>query len=316
MVPVVGGFIGGTIKLVAKIIFGIFKLFSLAIIYALVGVVLYATKDFNPFSGDLYSVLYLVGFGLSVLFSLMIAFRDKGKKKGKSSKEESTWKWGKKVEPGEDVGFFERRKEKKRLKEERKAEEIELEEKLKREEEFRRQEKRLEELRAERLREEIAREERLIDEYRHEAANHALQKYEEVVGAHPIVSEEPLESPSPVSSPRYDEVNYYGGDWGKPSEKESEVLSQYKPVERPLRRENNVSKKEETNYFSALNNGYVEPKQGGSERTSNMKVGDGGPKIYMSALEPNTLIHEYQDRFEVYLLEGGGKTLKEVLYKK
>ena len=39
------------------------------------------------------------------------------------------------------------------------------------------------------------------------------------------------------------------------------------------------------------------------------------PKIYLSAIEPNTLIHEYSDRFEVYDLNGGEKTLKTIVSK-
>lgn len=39
------------------------------------------------------------------------------------------------------------------------------------------------------------------------------------------------------------------------------------------------------------------------------------PAIYMSALEPDTLIHDYPDRFEVYKLDGGKKTLDRIEYK-
>lgn len=39
------------------------------------------------------------------------------------------------------------------------------------------------------------------------------------------------------------------------------------------------------------------------------------PKIYLSAVEANTLIHEYPDRFEVYDLDGGKKTLRSIEYK-
>ncbi len=39
------------------------------------------------------------------------------------------------------------------------------------------------------------------------------------------------------------------------------------------------------------------------------------PKIYMSALEKDVLIHEYRDRFEVYKLSDGKKTLDRVEYK-
>lgn len=39
------------------------------------------------------------------------------------------------------------------------------------------------------------------------------------------------------------------------------------------------------------------------------------PKIYLSAVETDTLIHEYSDRFEVYDLDGGKKTLRSIEYK-
>lgn len=39
------------------------------------------------------------------------------------------------------------------------------------------------------------------------------------------------------------------------------------------------------------------------------------PKIYLSAVEADTLIHEYSDRFEVYDLDGGKKTLRSIEYK-
>lgn len=39
------------------------------------------------------------------------------------------------------------------------------------------------------------------------------------------------------------------------------------------------------------------------------------PKIYMSALEKDVLVHEYPDRFEVYKLDGGKKTLDRIEYR-
>ena len=53
--------------------------------------------------------------------------------------------------------------------------------------------------------------------------------------------------------------------------------------------------------------GYSEPKESTVQKEE--------PKIYMSAVEPNTLIHEYSNRFEVYRLEAGEKELVSVEYK-
>ncbi len=39
------------------------------------------------------------------------------------------------------------------------------------------------------------------------------------------------------------------------------------------------------------------------------------PKVYFSSLEENTLIHEYNDRFEVFRIVNGERNLAEVLYK-
>lgn len=39
------------------------------------------------------------------------------------------------------------------------------------------------------------------------------------------------------------------------------------------------------------------------------------PSIYYSTLEENTLIHEYEDRFEIYRLEGNKAKLERVEYK-
>lgn len=303
MQPVVTGVISDILKLVFKIIFGVLKLFSLAVVYALVGVVLHFAVGFNPFNGETFSILYIVGFVLSVIASLLLAFRKKGGKKGRKEK----------VEEEEMVGFFGRLKEKKRLKAEKQKEEIERLEQEEREEELRLQERKLADLRAERIKEEIAREERLIEEYRKESATHAMQRYEEVVSARPVTPEEIYESRRKPSS-RYDEVNYYSGDWGveksAPKKEEEEKAPNYgykmESFERP--------RVEEKNYFCALNDNYVEPKVERHSKPTYVERKD-EPKIYMSAIEPNTLIHEYSDRFEVYLLEGGDKTLKDVLYK-
>ena len=184
MVGVNGGIISGIFKLLAKIILGLFKYFSLAILYAVGGVILYLATGFNPFSGDLYSILYLVGFVFSVLLSLLIATYGKGKK-GKKDK-----KW--KKEKGEEEApksFWQKRKERKELARLQAQEEAEERERELREEELREQERRLEELRAERIKEEIAREERLIEEYRRESARSAYNRYEEVVAPHPIPQE-------------------------------------------------------------------------------------------------------------------------------
>ena len=53
MTPVNGGMVSGILKLALKFILGLIKYFSLAILYAIGGVVLYAVWKFNPFSGDL-----------------------------------------------------------------------------------------------------------------------------------------------------------------------------------------------------------------------------------------------------------------------
>ncbi|MBR3685627.1 MAG: hypothetical protein IKL86_05090 [Clostridia bacterium] len=309
MTPVTTGVISGILKSLFKLILGICKLFSLAIIYAFVGVVLYAGWGFNPFDGSLYAILYLVGFGLSALLSLMIAFRDKGKK-GKKKKETKV------LDEEPKQGFFDRLKEKKRLKAERLKAELEEEERLEREEEMRAQERKLEDLRAERIREEIAREERLIDSYRHDAAAHALHRYEEVVGAHPLPTDNAPKS-------RYDEINYFSGDWGQTVSDMPEIKNAYQPPISPLKREAPVSPRyDEVNYFSALNNPHGEPKtryeQPKMEQYSyqqSAKQQREEPKIYLSAIEPNTLIHEYSDRFEVYDLNGGEKTLKTIVSK-
>lgn len=39
------------------------------------------------------------------------------------------------------------------------------------------------------------------------------------------------------------------------------------------------------------------------------------PDIYLSELEPDTLIHEYADRFEVYDISGGKRRLAKIEYK-
>ena len=306
MQPVVTGVISDILKLIFKIIFGVLKLFSLAVVYALVGVVLYLAVGFNPFNGDTYSTLYIIGFVLAVIASLLLAFRKKGGKKEQKEREEE-----------KPVSLFARLNERKRIKAEKEKEEIARLEKDAREEEIRAQERRLEDLRAERLREEIAREERLIEEYRKESAQAAMQRYEEVVSARPVTPEEIYESKR-IPTSRFDEVNYYGGDWGAPKvepKKEETFTEKPKAPDYGFRMESiERPKVAEKNYFSALNDAYVEPKiERFSQPTSAMRCDE--PKIYMSAIEPNTLIHEYSDRFEVYLLEGGEKTLKDVLYK-
>lgn len=174
MVGVNGGIIGGVLRLIAKIILGLFKYLSLAILYAVGGVVLYFATGFNPFSGDLYSILYLIGFGFSVLLSLLIPTYGKGKK-GKKDKKSN-------ADDEEDEApknFLQRRKARKELALKKAQEEAEAREKEQREEELKEQERRLEELRAERLKEEIAREERLIEEYRRESARATYNRYEE-----------------------------------------------------------------------------------------------------------------------------------------
>ena len=88
MQPVVTGVISDILKLIFKIIFGVLKLFSLAVVYALVGVVLYLAVGFNPFKGGTYSTLYIIGFVLAVIASLLLAFRKKGGKKEQKEREE------------------------------------------------------------------------------------------------------------------------------------------------------------------------------------------------------------------------------------
>lgn len=278
MTPINAGFISELFKLIGKLILGLFKYLSLAILYAIGGVVLYAVWKFNPFSGDIYSVLYLVGFGFSVLLSLLIPFSIKGKKK----KEKRS---SKKIEEEEvPLSWWEKRKAKKALALEREQEEIERQERLAREEDLKAQERRLEELRAERIKEEIAREERLIEEYRHEAAVSAYNRYEEVVAPHPIPTEE--------------EINYFGA-----------------PISQS--RVPNI----DTIGNSYNDNGYVNRQVGydnSSQPNTSVKVSNvvkETPKIYMSAVEEDVLIHEYSDRFEVYKLNGGEKTLTGIEYK-
>lgn len=317
MLPESSSLIGDIIKLIGKILIGVFKLFSIAILYAIVGVVLYAVWDFNPFGGDLFAVLYLVGFGLCVILSILLAFRKKSKKGKKKS--EPSRKWEKEDEE-EKLGWWERRKEKKRIEEEQAREKALKQEKLEREENLREQERKLEELRAERLKEEIVREERLIEGYRQEAALSALNRYEETVSAYPLPNdEESLNSYSassynehkvPKKSPLvgYDEVNYFGGFGSVGGERERGKFN-YQETESPLKRRNNsVSKIDEKNYFSALNMGYEEPKQRSYEPKPITHASKEEPKIYLSAVEENTLIYEYSDRFEVYRLNGGEKT--------
>lgn len=282
MVPVNGGIIGGILKLVGEILLLVFKYLSVAILYAIVGVVLYAVWDFNPFSGDVYSILYIVGFCLSVILSFLIAFRNKKGKKKNKDKHEWSFKRASKEEAEEiPLSWWEQRKEKKALKLARQQEEKERREREAREEEIREHERRLEELKAERLKEEIRREERLIDEYRHEAAVSALNRYEEVVSAHPIPREKE-ENPYyntpvyPKAEPQTPKTSNYYGSYQEPKEVDG-------------------------------GRGYSEPKESTIQKEE--------PKIYMSAVEPNTLIHEYSNRFEVYHLEAGEKELVSVEYK-
>ena len=105
MQPVVTGVISDILKLVFKIIFGVLKLFSLAVVYALVGVVLYLAVGFNPFNGNTYSTLYIIGFVLAVIASLLLAFRKKGGKKEQKEREEE-----------KPVSLFARLNERKRIK--------------------------------------------------------------------------------------------------------------------------------------------------------------------------------------------------------
>ena len=285
MAPVTTGVISGILKSLFKLILGICKLFSLAIVYAFVGVVLYAGWGFNPFDGSLYAILYLVGFGLSALLSLMIAFRDKGKK-GKKKKETKV------LDDEPKQGFFDRLKEKKRLKAERLKAELEEEERLEREEEMRAQERKLEDLRAERIREEIAREERLIDEYRQQSARSALNRYEETVAPYPVHVIENDNNYFGMPNARVENVNSY----------------QTQPTQHSAPTQQNIPKHHSApEYFRATaNQEVVAPfRQRAKEE----------PKIYMSAVEQDLLIHEYSDRFEVYQLNGGEKKLVNVEYK-
>lgn len=220
MVGVNGGIIGGALRLFAKILLGLFKYFSLAILYAVVGVVLYFATGFNPFSGDLYSILYLVGFGFSVLLSLLIPTYGKSKKDKKGNKSDKDEEAPK--------SFFQKRKERKERERQEALAQAEERERELREEELKEQQRRLEDLRAERIKEEIAREERLIEEYRRESARSAYNRYEEVVAPYPN------------------------------SKENNGFRAPYQSVERPVSQEREVyaPKKEETEqpdiYMSAL----------------------------------------------------------------
>lgn len=69
-------------------------------------------------------------------------------------------------------------------------------------------------------------------------------------------------------------------------------------AEKPLLSENPSNKDSLTQEESALPRAYREE-----------------PKVYYSTREPNTLIHEYNDRFEVYRVVGEHKFLDKVEYK-
>ncbi len=266
MAPINCGIISGIIKMaigvlkaVSKILVAVFKLFSVAIIYALIGVILFAVWQFNPFDGSLFAKLYLVGFGLSVLLSLILAYKLFKKNGNKKEVKNNT-------EEEKPLSWFEKRKRKKEQAIALQKEEDERIARLKREEDLREQERRLEELKAERLQAEIQREERLLETYRQEAANAALQGYNDVVRAHPI--------PPQNIAPQIEEPNYFGAP-----------INTFESPVQPI-------------YESIPQTRAVEE-----------------PDIYMSAVEDNILIHEYSDRFEVYRLNGGEKTLVKVEYK-
>ncbi len=249
--------VGSVLKAVGRVILAVFKLLSVAIIYAVFGVVLYAIWEFNPFDGSTYAVIYLVGFGLSVVLSFVIAYKlsRMDEKKDKATEKNEA--------PSRPLSWFEKRKLKKEQEAEAKREEALKQERLMREEELREQERKLEELKAERLQAEILREERLIAEYRRESANAALRDYEQVVSPHPILN----------------------------------------------------AQEEEINYFGAPQIANKEPKSQRYEGEMGYSAQE-RPTIYMSAVEENTLIHEYADRFEVYRLNGGEKVLDRVEYKR
>lgn len=292
MTPVNGGMVSGILKLALKFILGLIKYFSLAILYAIGGVVLYAVWKFNPFSGDLYSILYLVGFALSILLSWLIAFRDKDKKKKGKSGEKGSWRLKKEDVEEEPKSWWQKRKEKKALALERAKEEEERRERMAREEEMRAQERRLEELRSERLREEIAREERLIDEYRQQSARSALNRYEETVAPYPVHVIENDNNYFGMPNARVENVNNY----------------QTQPTQHSAPTQQNIPTHHSApEYFRATANQEVVAPF--SQRAKEE------PKIYMSAVEQDLLIHEYSDRFEVYQLNGGEKKLVNVEYK-
>ncbi len=264
MAPVHLGLIGGILKLigsilkaVGKVILAVFKLLSVAILYAVFGVILYSIWEFNPFDGSTYAILYLVGFGLSVVLSFVIAYKLSkmdNKKEKLIEKNEA---------PTKPLSWFEKRKLKKEQEAEAKREETLKQERLAREDELREQERKLEELKAERLQAEILREERLIAEYRRESANAALRDYDAVVTPHPLpnVQEEGINNFRP-----------HQGANTVPKTERYEAESVFSIQEQPI--------------------------------------------IYMSAIEENTLIHEYENRFEVYRLNGGEKVLDRVEYKR
>ena len=265
--------------MIGKFVLGLCKYFSLAILYAIGGVVLYFTLEFNPFRGDIYSILYLVGFGLSVLLSWLIAFR---KKDGKKEKKKSSWK---KEEDERPMSWWEKRKEKKARQLDREKEEAEEAEKRAREEEMKAQERRLEELRAERIKEEIAREERLIEEYRNQAVASTKNRYEEP-------------APSYSKYPQEEEISYFGAPVSQHQAPKRESFQGYGSNPYPDTRAS----------------GYTSPIYAPDQPKVEVTPKE-DPKIYMSAVEEDTLIHEYSDRFEVYKLKGGEKVLSSIEYK-
>ncbi len=287
MLPVQSGIILGALKavteviimiakIIAKIVLTIGKLFSVALVYAAFGAILNLIWDFNPFAGGLYPTLYLIGFGFSVLLSFVIAHRISTKEHRKKKKEKL--KVSEKEAKKAEENY---RKESRRY--------AQLGDETRKEYERRREELKQEELeREERVREE---EQRLYE-------IRAERKLEEKLRDQAIERA--------YSSAPYDRTGSgYRGEYNPTLDLSEEVYDDgYSPV-----------KSSQNDYLGNLNGAYGTPKFDYMQSEGEVQVPKEEPKIYMSAVEPNTLIHEYSDRFEVYVLDGGIKKLDRIEYK-
>ncbi|MBO5776057.1 MAG: hypothetical protein J6R35_01645 [Clostridia bacterium] len=290
MLPVQTGIILGALKaiteviiliakIIVKIILTIGKLFSVALVYAAFGAVLNLAWDFNPFAGGLYPTLYLIGFGFSVILSFVIAHRISTKERRKKKKEKlkASEKEAKLAEENyaKESRKFKQLSEESRLEYERRRDELKQEE-LEREERVKAEEQRLYEVRAERKLEE-----RLRDQMAQRPFDSGFINYES---------------------------RRNGSGYGNTL---NLVEDSYDDGYSPVRSNSDDYLGSLSKSYGNLNDGFVQ--NSGYDLTPRKQAEE--PKIYMSAIEPNTLIHEYSDRFEVYVLEGGVKTLDRVEYK-